>query len=141
VEVILSGNVTASQISSLVITSSESDATTTVSFMLTGQSGAVGFTSLIIPKSAVPYGTTPTIYIDEQQAASQGYTQDNENYYVWFTTHFSIHQVKISFTGGAESLQVTSLWYILAFVAILTVITGSVYVIFRENWGNNTSKL
>ncbi len=40
----------------------------------------------------------PTIYIDDQKAENQGYTQYADNYYVWFTTHFSTHEVSIEFT-------------------------------------------
>jgi hypothetical protein len=57
-----------------------------VSFTVTGESGTTGFSNITIPISAVPYGTTPTIYIDGQQASNQGYTQDSNNYYVWYTT-------------------------------------------------------
>jgi hypothetical protein len=30
-----------------------------VSFTVTGESGTTGFSNITIPKSAVPYGTTP----------------------------------------------------------------------------------
>jgi hypothetical protein len=63
---------------------------------------------MTIPKSAVPYGTTPIIYIDGQPASNQGYTQDINNFYVWYTTSFSTHQVSIQFavppTSPASSL-------------------------------------
>jgi len=41
--------------------------------------------------------STPIIYIDGQQAPDQGYAQDANNFYVWFTTNFSTHQVTIDF--------------------------------------------
>jgi hypothetical protein len=69
-----------------------------VSFTLNGESGTTGFGNITIPKSAVPYGTTPTLYIDGQPAQDQGYTQDANNYYVWYTTQFSTHEVSIVFT-------------------------------------------
>ena len=40
------------------------------------ESGTIGFSNITIPISAVPYGTTPTIYIDSQPAQNQGYTQE-----------------------------------------------------------------
>jgi hypothetical protein len=129
--VIVSGNITASQITDLAISSSQSD-TTTLSFRLTGESGTTGFGSFIIPKSAVSFGVVPTVYVDDQEATSQGYTQDSQNYYVWFTTHFSNHQVKITFSGQ-ETGSAISLWYILAFIAILAVITSSLFVVFKLN--------
>jgi len=93
----MNGNVTASQMSNVTLTTNQSSATTSLSFNITGETGTIGFDNITIPKSAVPYGTTPTIYIDGQQAQAQGYTQDDSNYYVWFTTDFSTHQVNITF--------------------------------------------
>jgi len=52
---------------------------------------------MTIPKTAIPYGTNPVVYIDDQQASNQGYMQDTENFYVWYTTQFSTHQMKIQF--------------------------------------------
>jgi tungstate transport system substrate-binding protein len=93
----LGGNVTTTQISNITITPSQSASTTVVAFNITGQSGS-GFSNMTIPKTAIAYGTTPTVYIDGQQAQNQGYAQDTNNFYVWYTTHFSTHQVTILFT-------------------------------------------
>jgi hypothetical protein len=68
-----------------------------VSFTVTGESGTTGYSIITIPKTAIPYGTTPVVFIDDQQATNQGYTQDAENFYVWYTTQFSTHQVTIQF--------------------------------------------
>jgi hypothetical protein len=53
---------------------------------------------MTIPKSAVAQGTTPKIYIDNQLAANQGYAQNANNYYAWYTTQFSTHQISIVFS-------------------------------------------
>jgi hypothetical protein len=58
---------------------------------------------MTIPKEAIPYGTNPVVYIDGKQAPNQGFTQDADNVYVWYTTGFSTHQMKIQFTGTATS--------------------------------------
>jgi tungstate transport system substrate-binding protein len=55
----------------------------------------------------VAYGNTPTVYIDNQQISNQGYTQDTENFYVWYSTHFSTHQVIILFTQTQSSATPT----------------------------------
>jgi hypothetical protein len=94
--------------SNVTIATNQSATSTTVSFTVTGESGTTGFGNVTIPKSAVPYGTTPTIYIDGQPAQDQGYTQDSNNYYVWYTTHFSTHQVSIVFTTTAPSPSPTA---------------------------------
>ena len=64
VELAISGNITGSQMSNVTISTNPSANTTTVSFTVTGESGTTGFGNITIPKSAVPYGTTPTVYIN-----------------------------------------------------------------------------
>jgi hypothetical protein len=94
----LGGNITGPQMSNVTITTNQSNTTTIVSFNVTGQGVTTGFGNMTIPVSAVPFGVTPTIYIDNQLAQNQGYTKDANNYYVWFTTHFSNHEISIIFT-------------------------------------------
>ena len=100
IDLSLSGNITSTQINNATITQNQSAASTIVSFTVTGTSGTTGFGNITIPKTAVPYGTTPKIYIDGQQTQNQGYTQDSSNYYVWYTTHFSTHQISIVFASA-----------------------------------------
>jgi hypothetical protein len=77
---------------------------------------------MTIPKSSIPYGTAPLVIIDGQQAPDQGFTEDSQNYYVWFTTHFSTHQVEISFTGQTtQPLSITTI--AIAIVAIAAAIS------------------
>jgi hypothetical protein len=117
--------------SSVTIATNQSASTTTVSFTVTGESGTTGFGNITIPISAVTYGTTPTIYIDGQPASNQGYTQDSNNYYVWYTTHFSTHQVSIVFTTASpspsptaqSSLPQEAIYGIAAAVAIVAIVT------------------
>jgi hypothetical protein len=93
----ISGNITSSQMSNVTITTNQSALLITVTFTLTGQDGTTGFSNLTIPKNIVQYGITPEIFIDNQRASIQGYTQDAYNYYIWYSTQFSTHQVKIQF--------------------------------------------
>jgi hypothetical protein len=99
----ISGNVTNSQMSNVTIGTNRFTATTTVSFAVTGKSGTTGFSNITISKSAVPYLGIPTIYVDNQSAQNQGYTQDTINYYLWYTTHFSTHRVTIQFQVHSKS--------------------------------------
>ncbi len=91
------GNISSSQISNASIAEISSNVYS-LNFTITGQSGTAGTATITIPKSEVPSGLTPTVYIDGTQAASQSYTQDSNNYYVTFSTHFSTHQVEIRFS-------------------------------------------
>jgi hypothetical protein len=106
VDLAISGSITSSQMSNAEITSDQSAATTTFSFTVTGESGTTGFGNITIPKSLIPYGTTPTVYIDgDQLVQSQGYTQDAYNYYVWYTLEFSTHRVSFEFTTTSNAQQ------------------------------------
>jgi beta-lactamase regulating signal transducer with metallopeptidase domain len=105
---------------------------------------------MTIPKGNVPSGSTPIVYIDGVLAANQGYTQDANNYYVWFTTSFSIHQVQIEFAGptptsftpsalSSASLSSptnsnptgfsTSVWGFIVFAIIAAVVVVSVFTV------------
>jgi outer membrane protein assembly factor BamB len=102
VNLTLSGNITNSQMSKVTI--AVNNATTTgLFFTVTGKNGTIGFSNITIPKSLVPPEATPLIFIDAAQAQSQGYTQDTNNYYVYYTTHFSTHQIAIMFTSTTSS--------------------------------------
>ena len=98
IELTIGGNISSSQMSNVVMASNQSESITTISFTVTGQSGTAGFGNVIIPKNSITYGTKPTIFIDGQPASNQGYSQDSSNYYVWYITHFSSHQISIIFT-------------------------------------------
>ena len=139
VDLAISGNVTSTQMSNVTIATNQSVTTTTVSFTVTGESGTTGFGNVTVPKSAVPYGTTPTIYIDGQPAQDQGYTQDTNNYYVWYTTHFSTHKVSIVFTTTApsptptaqSSLPQEAIYGVAATVAIVAIV--AVVLVLRKS--------
>lgn len=103
VDIPITGNITIPQMSNVIIATNQSATTTILQFNLTGQTGTIGFSNMTIPKNEVPYGKTPTVYIDNQQAPNQGNTQDSDNYYVWYTTHFSTHQVSIEFTANTHT--------------------------------------
>ena len=97
------GNITSGQMSNINIATNQSASTTTVSFTLTGESGTTGFSNITIPKAAISFGQSLVVFIDGQPALNQGYTQDSNNFYVWYTTQFSTHQMKIQFTGPLKS--------------------------------------
>jgi hypothetical protein len=97
----ISGNITTSQISSLNITTNPTTQETLLSFTATGQSGTLGFSNVTIPKNLA--GTVPIIYVDSQICQDQGYSQDSNNYYVWYKIHFSTHQITLRFTQPSNT--------------------------------------
>ena len=107
VSIELAGNITQTQISNVTITPNQTAETTVIEFNITGSSGS-GFSNMTIQKTSVAYGNIPAVYIDNQQISNQGYTQDTENFYVWYTTHFSTHQVIILFTQTQSSATPTT---------------------------------
>ena len=144
IELTIGGNITSSQMSNVVMATNQSEAITTLSFAVTGLSGTAGFGNVTIPKNSVTYGTKPTIFIDDQPASNQGCTQDNNNYYVWYITHFSSHQISIIFTmtvspsltaanngsrGQSSLLEVV--YGLMAAVVIVTVIVILLQVITK----------
>jgi parallel beta-helix repeat protein len=119
----INGNITSAQMTNITLTTDPAAQTTTLSFTLTGQNGDSGFSNITLAKNTIPHGTTPIVYIDGQQAPNQGYSQDSQNYYVWFTTHFSTHQVQIIFTDEETTVQETPLaWYGLIIGVIIAAI-------------------
>jgi hypothetical protein len=123
VDLAVRGNITNAQISNVTIATAKSTTTTTVSFTVTGETGTTSFGNITIPTSAVPYGTKPTIYIDGQPAQDQGFTQDSNNYYVWYSTHFSTQEVSIVFTAKSSIPEFPSaIFVITALVAATTAI-------------------
>ncbi len=100
----ISGSIASSQMSNVKITTNPAAATTTVSFTVTGKSGTTGSSTVAIPYSAVPYGTKPTVYIDNNPAQ---YLVTNDDLYqlfdIWYATAFSTHQVSIVFTTTSNS--------------------------------------
>jgi len=104
-----------------------------VVFTITEPSGTEGFLNLTIPITAIPYGTSPVVYIDGQQALNQNYTQDGNNFYVWFTTQFNTNQVTIQFSVPANPTTKTFMFEIVGLnVAVIIVIIAMIIIIRRK---------
>jgi hypothetical protein len=139
VKVTIGGNVTSTQRYSYTITTNPSANTTMISVNLTGESGTSNFSNITIPKSAVLQGTTPTVYIDGQLGQDQGFTQDNNNYYVWYATHFSSRQLSIVFalftplpsTSSQPNLTQPKIYAIASAITIALIAT--VIIILRKS--------
>jgi hypothetical protein len=118
--------------SKVTIATNQSGTSTAISFTLTGQSGTIGFGNLTIPKTAEPYGNTPTIYIDNHPAENQGYTQDSDNFYVWYTTHFSTHEVSIVFAKNSSSSSTPEVIFGITLAVMIMVIVAVVLVLKKK---------
>jgi hypothetical protein len=72
----------------------------------------------------------PTVYVDNQPCQSQGYTQDASNYYLWYTVHFSTHQVEIVFAAQAAVPEYPQGNFGLALVAGAVVLLSAAALLF-----------
>ncbi len=64
-----------------------------MAFTITGPDGTAGLGNITIPKTDISYGINPVVYINGRQALNQGYTQDVNNFYIWYTTFFDTNLV------------------------------------------------
>jgi hypothetical protein len=128
----LNGNITASQITDAVLTSNQSKGITTISFNVTGQSGDIGFSNITIPKNLVPNGSIPIVQVDNQTAPNQGWIQDQNNYYVWYNTHFSTEAVSIVFTTSQSSMFSSFFLTMIIAVSIGAVVVVTIFGYLRK---------
>jgi len=123
----IKGNITDQQMLNIPTTSNQTTETK-FSFTINGPSGTVGFGNMTIPKSTIPLNSNPVVYIDGNQAPDQGNTQDANNYYVWFTMHFSTHQLTVQFAApqtsqfGSPGLEYALIIPVAAIILVPTVI-------------------
>jgi hypothetical protein len=131
INLILQGDIAPSQMSNVIITTNQSAGTTLLSFIVTGESGSTGVSNITIPKSAIPYGTEPTLYIDGQRAQDQEYVMDSYNYYVSYITHFSTHDISIVFkqSGISNASNSTTLWILLLPILVFLTLTALIIIV------------
>ncbi|MCW3998615.1 MAG: PQQ-binding-like beta-propeller repeat protein [Candidatus Bathyarchaeota archaeon] len=133
-DVTLSGDIASNQMSNITITPHQSKNTTTVGFTVTGESGTSGTGNLTLSKSAIPYGTTPLVYVDGVLVEEQGYTEDADNYYIWYTVHFSSHEMTIEFTSTQNAPdQGLGVWLGVGAAALLFAVLLVLIVLFKRS--------
>jgi hypothetical protein len=129
ISAIVTGNVTGSQISGLLLTTFSNNSAR-ASFTIAGLNGTVGFANITISKSDLPSGVKPVVYVDGNLAAYQGYTQDANNYYLWFSVHFSTHQVTVEFIQPGYNY--TAILVIIAVVMALVVVASALFIMLSR---------
>ena len=82
------------------------------------------------------------ISIGSQKAADQGYSQDANNYYLWFTTSFSTHQVTIVFstTKPSPTPTPTPVSELIAVVVVVVVIIAVTVAVLLLRQRKKTAK-
>lgn len=128
----LHGNLTSAQMSTITLTRDKTANQTALSFAVTGQGGTAGFCNLTVPKSSVVYGALPRVYVDRQLTPNQGWTQDDDNYYVWFTLHFSKHILSIVFTPADSPIQI-QFWLALPIVITAAICATAAFMLKKTS--------
>ena len=94
---VVSGNISATQFSEMIVIADPQNIVTLVTLSVTGPSGTSGTSTITIPKSAIPYGTFAIFSIDGVSDENIMWTNDDNAYYITFSTHFSTHEITIEF--------------------------------------------
>ncbi len=119
------GNIHDSNIINVEIKSDQIASRTTLSLVLIGQSETYSSCNVTIPKRAIAFGKTPTVNVNNI-LADYGYNQDDNNYYVWYTTDSNTYELTVTFTE-TSSLQIWSA----VLIAVITVILVLVITVPR----------
>ena len=123
VDIVVNGNLSLGLISLANLTSNQAS-TTNLTFTVTGEAGTNAFINVTIPKNAVTYGTTPTVYIGNQKVQNQSFAQNADNYYIWSAYHFDqpfYGDLTIEFTSGTSS-SVTPPIFLIVIAAIIIAV-------------------
>jgi outer membrane protein assembly factor BamB len=127
----ISGSIASSQISNAYYTTDPNKKTATLYLTVTGPSGEMGDCNITIPRSLIPSGTAPEVNIGDKSAVQQGFTQDSDNYYVWFSTHFSTNSVAIMFSAQNSGTPSVSILF-LAIILVVLVLSASLLIYFKK---------
>ena len=110
-------------------------AKTTLVLTIIGQNTTNNVNAITVPKITVNYGATPKIYVNSQVALDQGFSQDANNYYVWYKTIFSNYELSIVFAANAPP-DGYPLWIILSIVILVLSFTVTAVVFLKKRKGN-----
>ena len=100
-----------------------------------GQNITNNVNAITVPKTTVNYGATPKIYVNSQMAPDQGFSQDANNYYVWYKTIFSDYELSIVFAANAPP-DGYPLWIILSIVILVFAFSVTAVVLSKKKKGN-----
>lgn len=123
----LHGNITASNLSNIDL--KNANGVYSLSFDISGTTGTTGFATLTIPKSVVPGGLAPTVFVGGIQGNNESYTQDSHNYYVPLNvTLASATQVSIQFSRVVN----INFNFLILSVIIVAVIAAGLAIALRR---------
>jgi hypothetical protein len=127
--------ITALAVTNATISTDPLAAQTTLSLTIIGQNITNNVNAITVPKTTVNYGATPKIYVNSQMAPDQGFSQDANNYYVWYKTIFSDYELSIVFAANAPP-DGYPLWIILSIVILVFAFSVTAVVLSKKKKGN-----
>jgi len=123
----LSGNITAAQLSNMFL--SNTNGLYSLSFGVSGINDTTGRVTLTIPKSVVPGGLIPEVFINGNPATEESYSQNNGNYYVTFTANLgSQTNISIKFLH----LVTLNLDLVVLLVVVVALLAAALVLAFRN---------
>lgn len=126
VSILFSGNILASQVSSLAL--SNSNGKYALTFDVASLNGTMGQETVTIPKSSIPAGLVPKVYVNGAPAQNQSYKMSGGNYLVTFSAPLgSTTSISIQFTH-AMTLNVD---LVVAIVVIVALLAAGLVLAFR----------
>jgi hypothetical protein len=139
VTLIIEGNVSATQISNLYFETFEEQYNNThITFDIRGLKGSAGFVNMTIPKNAILGGTEPVVATNGGRPENQGFSQDERNFYVWFTTlpewdnnDRSYVTVLFLLVTHHESTKSSSIIWTFSGIAITLLIVATILLLVR----------
>lgn len=116
-----------------VISTDQSADQTTIYVSLIGQTETSNMSVITVPKAAVTCGVKPAIYVNNQVAQNQGFSQDASSYKLWYKASSTNYELSIVFSS--KNATEFPMWVILADVVI--VLLSIATVILRKKKGPN----
>ncbi len=132
--------ITALTVTNAVIKTDQVAAQTTLSLNIIGQNSTGNVNAIAVPKAAVTFGVTPKIYVNSQAASDQGFSQDANNYYVWYKTIFINYELSIVFatTASPAEFQLAILATVVIFIFFFSI---AALVLLKKRKENSEEEL
>lgn len=88
--------------------------------------------NITVPKQDLLSATSPTVFINNQAVKNQGFTQDLNNFYVWYVSSVSTYELSIVFQRTPDFLFSIP-------VVIITIALVAVIILPKK--GNNVLEI
>lgn len=132
----VSGNLTSSQMSDVLLENANQSGGYVLSFDLSGASNTGVLATISIPKSSTSAGLVPEVSINGLKSENQSYSQDSSYYYVMFPANFAngTQKVSIQLSPSAPAFNIK---YVVLIVVLLAIIVAGIVLALRRGSRKN----